>query len=321
MPYLKQNILFLNMSSKNESLFLGSNINKNISFGSKEKKVHMKSNFIKEVQKYYISETIKLSIVTSPILNMSIHLQYLSKNYSNVPKPFKYNYFSNSFSLISYLFKQGIKGVYKGNISRLSFTIGTAHLKKHIELNYEHLYKNILKYKFLSELVLFSVVDILFNPILFIETHYVLQNCKSNFKFHENTLSLLIESKWKMFTAFEMSIYRNFLFLSSIQLYFYYPNKIVYWSSLFLAHFITFPFLTVQRNKMARTFDKFNEDQIMLNKKRNIVFKGIFEFLEYQKTFGLSQLYRGFFSYLLSVALWHYYVPSAAKYKYYENLL
>ena len=116
------------MNSKNESvsssMVLGS-INKNITFGSKEKKTHMKSNFIKEVQKYYISETIKLSIVTSPILNLSIHLQYLSKNTSSIPMPFKYNYFNNTFTLISHLFKQGVSGIYKGNISRLIFTIGT----------------------------------------------------------------------------------------------------------------------------------------------------------------------------------------------------
>eukprot|EP00340_Litonotus_pictus_P008177 CAMPEP_0170515090 /NCGR_PEP_ID=MMETSP0209-20121228/1573_1 /TAXON_ID=665100 ORGANISM="Litonotus pictus, Strain P1" /NCGR_SAMPLE_ID=MMETSP0209 /ASSEMBLY_ACC=CAM_ASM_000301 /LENGTH=81 /DNA_ID=CAMNT_0010799425 /DNA_START=734 /DNA_END=976 /DNA_ORIENTATION=+ len=54
-------------------------------------------------------------------------------------------------------------------------------------------------------------------------------------------------------------------------------------------------------------------DKSLLGKMANIM--KIQEIYLYWKVFGLK-LYRGFPVYLSAIGLWHYYVPSAAKYKY-----
>ena len=45
------------------------------------KKTNINSDFVKQVEKYYISETCKLSIATGPLYYISAQLQYLNHNF------------------------------------------------------------------------------------------------------------------------------------------------------------------------------------------------------------------------------------------------
>jgi hypothetical protein len=78
---------------------------------------------------------------------------------------------------------------------------------------------------------------------------------------------------------------------------------------VFLAHFASYPLLTVQRNIIYHSYcvDYFPKSE-------NI---GLGRYLS---QYGIGGLYRGFIAYALSTTLWHIYVPIAAKKKLFESM-
>ncbi len=282
-------------------------------------KTHINSTFIKEVRKYYISETIKLSVATGPLYVIAGQMQYLSKNIST--QTFKFTSHEKYFSLARHMFKQGFTGMYKGNFIRLSFFISSVSLKQIIENNYDnYLRSKIFFPKILREIIFFSLADMILNPLLFIETRLMLQNKHSNFRHYKNIFNLISLSYSELYKGSILSIYRNIFFVLGINLYFIFPSFASNVFSIILSHSLSYPFLSIQRNIMARSnFLLYYESDLVIKEQRGIL--RINEMREYIKAYGLVKLYKGFPVYLSAVCLWHYYVPLAAKYKYYQNLL
>ena len=290
-----------------------------ITFGSNDRKQHAKSKFIKEVQKYYFSETIKLSLVTGPFYAFTGQFQYLSQSFNNLSRPFRFNCFVTSFQLAQHMFKQGILGLYKGNLCRLMFFISTVHIKKHIELEYDFVVDKI-RNKILKDILLFSLVDIIFNPLLFLETRLMLQN-KKPFCLNHNIFNMISSNYKELYKGSVVSLYRNFFFCSGITIFFLNPSTLFNWISIFISHLLSYPFLTIQRNIMARSNSNVYLEQDFKAKNKIDKFFRFSEIVFYFKNFGIIKIYRGFPTYIFSIFLWHYYVPPAAKFKYYQNIL
>lgn len=277
-------------------------------------KSHINSEFVKQVEKYYISETVKLSIATGPLFYISIQLQYLNKN-NNISRPFKICSFNKIYDLLKHTYYQGFLAFYKGNLSRLSFFIGTVQAKKYIEVNFDE--KIFIKNKILREIILFSFVDIMFNPLLFIETRLAMQNKNKGFKVYNGIIDVLLKCKYDVFSYSILNVYRNILFVLAVNTFFIAPSKVMNFSSVLLSHILSYPLLTLQRNLYLREnkqtyFDFSNE--------KNSFFK-FKEIINIIRNHSILSLYKGFSFYIISIGLWHYYVPSAAKHKYYQNLL
>lgn len=291
---------------------------------TQDRKTHAKSSFMKEVQKYYISETIKLSLITGPLYAFAGQYQYLSQHKSTLTRPFKYNSFETPFQLAQHMFKQGILGLYKGNFSRLLFTLSTAHIKRNIEINYYEKLNKMLPNKFIREVALYSLVDIILNPLLVMETRFLLQNRHSGFNQYENIISFISKSFSELYKGSLISIYRNALFIMGINLYFISPSIYMNWISIIVSHTISYPLLTIQRNIIARSsVINYCEKDLVTDSVSNKYLKiaRISDIIEYSKTFGIVKLYRGYTCYMIAVGLWHYYVPTAAKHRYYKNIL
>ena len=282
-------------------------------------KQHLNSQFVREVKKYYISETIKLSIATGPLYIIAGQMQYLTNN--NSKQAFKFNYFDKYYSLSRHMFNQGFFGLYKGNCTRLTFFISSVYLKQSIEdiYNTSIAARNIKIPKIMKEIFFYSIADIILNPLLFIESRLMLQNKNKGFRHYSGILNTITSSYREIYKGSILSIYRNFMFVVGINLYFVLPSTFSNYLSILLSHLLSYPFLTIQRNILLRSNTLYFENELVI--KEN---KGLFrinEIIEYFKIFGIAKLYRGFGFYLGAVGLWHYYVPPAAKYKYYKNLL
>lgn len=278
------------------------------------KKTNINSDFVKQVEKYYISETCKLSIATGPLYYISAQLQYLNHN-KNISRPFKICSFSKVYDLLKHTYYQGFLAFYKGNLSRLSFFIGTVQTKKYIELNFDD--KIFIKNKIAREIILFSLVDMIFNPFLFIETRLVMQNRNNGFRIYNGILDILMKCKTDVFSYSIINVYRNILFVLAVNTFFIAPSKVMNFTSVLLSHILSYPLLTIQRNlyliENKKTYFEFSSENKSFFKIREIV--------NIIKSHKITGLYKGFSFYIFSIGLWHYYVPSAAKHKYYQNLL
>jgi hypothetical protein len=281
-------------------------------------------NKYKEIEKYYLSETIKLSLLTGPLYLISANMQFLqvgiinSSNLSflqnNIPNytlnlPFKPSIFSSIKENVFSLRRQGLLGFYKGNFYRLLFLTGTNRLKKYMDPIMNQYLKVNTK---LKELILYSFADFLLNPLLFIESRYSIQNRNPGFRLYKNTFDLITKSWRELYTGAYYSVPRNIVFVLSLNIYFIYPSQYLQIFSVFLAHLLSYPILTLQRNKIYHSY------YIDYLPKQNST--GLFS-TQIIKDYGFLSLYRGFSTYILATLLWHMYVPTMAKAKFYKNAL
>lgn len=291
-----------------------------------------------QMRQYYLTETIKLSVITGPLYCLSSNLQYLQKGnnemikpfnsntskslvdsslfrptntpYRSIIRPFKPSYYTSYRDAFFNLYKQGIQGLYKGNVYRLSFFTLTNELKQLIELNYGHMVKvNWL----LRECVLYSLTDVFLHPLLFVESRYSIQNRRPGFRAYKNIISVLEKSGHELYRGALYSIPRNILFVLALNLYFVLPNQAMHIVSIALAHLLSYPILTIQRNLVysSKSYGYFPNQFHNIN---NNIPKYIIQ------NFGIFSLYRGFLSYGLATGLWHYLVPANAKYRFYKNM-
>lgn len=292
-----------------------------------------------EVEKYYISETIKLSLVTGPLYCLSANLQFLDKsviesNYksfvpgkkadflsnlllknspvTSVFRPFKPSYYINYRDAVLNIFRQGYIALYKGNILRLSFFISTSQLKKFFEYKYG---KYLQFNRVLREMLTYSVIDMLLHPLLFLESRFSVQPYRKGFRIYNSVLSVLTKGKYlaEMYKGALYSVPRNIVFVLSLNSYYLYPDKLTNLIAVGLAHVLSYPILTLQRNAIFQS----SKVDYLPEKDKNFVqfFKNIIN------TFGFFGLYRGFAAYAVATGLWHYIVPTAANQRFYINLL
>jgi hypothetical protein len=306
--------------------------------GAKNFEIHKKF----EVEKYYLSETIKLSIVTGPLYLLSANLQYFDKNliqsnfisiskssYQNgkkvdllsnfmlkntiensIIRPFRPSYYINYREAVLNIFRQGNFALYKGNLLRLSFFISSGQLKKYTELNYGKYFNfnNILK-----DIFLYGLADIFMHPLLFLESRFSIQPYKKGRRIYNSPLSLLNNKSFlEIYKGSLLSIPRNILFVLSLNSYYIYPEKIMNFISVSLAHILSYPILTIQRNVIFRS-NRVN--YLPNNENTKELIKSIYN------NIGFFGFYRGFGAYALATGLWHYIVPSAANQRFYINLL
>lgn len=291
-----------------------------------------------EIEKYYISETIKLSLVTGPLYCLSANLQFLDKSLietnirsisplkkndifsnlflKNAPKlsicrPFKPSYFINYRDAVLNIFRQGYIALYKGNLLRLSFFISTNQLKKHIEQNYG---KNITYNKILKEICTYALVDFMLHPLLFLESRFSIQPYRKGFRIYNSIFSIFKNSSFlELYKGSIMSMPRNFVFVLCLNCYYLYPEKLTNFLAVIMAHILSYPLLTIQRNVI------YQSEQINYLPKKD---KNIFSLIKnIYVSYGFFSFYRGFSAYALATALWHYVVPTAANQRFYVNLL
>jgi len=292
-----------------------------------------------EIEKYYISETIKLSLVTGPLYCLSANMQFLDKSiietnhrafvpgkkadfFSNfllknspvtsVLRPFKPSYFINYREAVLNIFRQGYIALYKGNVLRLSFFISTSQLKKFFEYKYG---KYLQFNRVLREILTYSAIDLLMHPLLFLESRFSVQPYRKGFRIYNSVLSILTKGRYltEVYNGALYSIPRNILFVLSLNSYYLFPDKLTNLIAVALAHLLSYPILTLQRNAIYQS----NKIHYLPEKDKNFVqlFKNLIN------TFGFFGLYRGFGAYALATCLWHYIVPTAANQRFYINLL
>jgi hypothetical protein len=292
-----------------------------------------------EVEKYYVSETIKLSLVTGPLYCLSANLQFLDKSvietyyksfipgkktdfFSNfflknspatsVFRPFKPSYYINYRDAILNIFRQGYVALYKGNILRLSFFISTSQLKKFLEYKYG---KYLQFNRVLKEVLTYSVIDMIMHPLLFMESRFSIQPYRKGFRIYNSIFSIFNKGKYltEIYKGSLYSVPRNIVFVLSLNSYYLYPDKLTNIIAVAVAHVLSYPILTLQRNAIFQS----SRNDYLPEKEKNFIqlFKNLIN------TFGFFGLYRGFAAYALATGLWHYIVPTAANQKFYINLL
>jgi hypothetical protein len=291
-----------------------------------------------EIEKYYISETIKLSLVTGPLYCLSANLQYLEKtliesNFKNfhpgkkadftsnfllkkspitsILRPFKPSYFINYREAILNIFRQSYVALYKGNILRLSFFMSTSQLKKYVEYKYG---KYLQFNKVLKEMLTYAAIDFILHPLLFLESRFSIQPNRKGFRIYNSVFSVFTNNRFlELYKGSLYSIPRNFVFVLSLNSYYIYPDKLTNMIAVGLAHLLSYPILTLQRNAIFQS----NKIDYFPVKEKNFIelIKNIIN------TFGFFSLYRGFSAYALATGLWHYVVPTAANQRFYINLL
>lgn len=290
----------------------------------------------KEVEKYYLSETIKLSLLTGPLYCISANMQFLNLNLNSkssltdnsvtknkiisnsrtLSLPFKPTFYTNYKDCVFNLYRQGLLGFYKGNMCRLTFFTATNKLKTTLEYQYHVKFAKgndfLLKNKKLRELIFYSIADILLNPLLVIESRYSIQNRRKGFRIYNNLLEVLSKSWKELYLGASYSLPRNFVFLLGLNTYFIYPSYYLQIFSVFLAHVLSYPILTIQRNKI---FHSIHSEYLPRPPDSPIAF---YKYII--NNAGIQSLYRGFPSFLLATSLWHLYVPKMAKMKFYKNI-
>ena len=281
-----------------------------------------------EIQKYYLTETLKLSIVTSPLYCISSSFQFINKQvysklksnmYSNLRiQIFKPSFYVSYKETITNLTRQGILGLYKGHLWRMSFFIASNNFKQKLDF----MYLSQLKInKVLKEMMLYSFVDMCLNPLLFIESRYIIQNRKKNYRLYNNLYDIFRLSYKDLYRGSLLNIPRNICFILGLNTYYLIPGGYSNYIAIACAHLFSYPFLTLQRNVYFHNAKASNGTSIIDSTLYKQEFRGISDGLMYfNKEFGVFSLYRGIIPYLTAVSLWHYYVPSAAKAKFYTNI-
>lgn len=284
----------------------------------------------KELEKHMIAESIKFSVFTGPLYCLSTNLQLLSKS-SNIsfesrggilsslsPKnigdkskllPFKPSLYKNYRDCIYYIGKQGVFGFFKGNTYRLMFFFGTNRLKRTLDYYTHHVKAN----RILKEIILYSAADMILHPFLFLESRYSIQNRRKGFRIYRNLFHVLHTSYKELYVGSLYSIPRNIMFVLGVNSGVLFDQWEVlkeysYVISLCIAHVLSYPLLTIQRNSIFRS----NYVEYLPPRESNMP-RYIFE------NFGVLGFYRGFFCYSLAVGLWHYFVPKLANRKLYSN--
>jgi hypothetical protein len=280
-----------------------------------------------QIVQYYISETLKLSIITGPLYNFSTNLQFVSKGLfeqsgkiniteesllklKNTPnesiiRPFKPSLYATYRDCLFNIYRQGIAGLYKGTFYRLGYFGTTNLLKKKLD---QYVGTHIRIKRVFKEMILYSFADVVLNPLLLIESRYCIQNRRKNFRIYDNLFSLLKTSWKELYNGSLYAIPRNVVFVLCLNTYLLYPSTYMNIFSVCLAHTLSYPFLTVQRNIMFQS----QYTDYLPNEK--ITVKSFFN------DYGTLGFYRGFLAYGLATLLWHIYVPMAAKKKLFENM-
>ena len=287
----------------------------------------LKSERARGVHKFYISETIKLSLITGPLYCISANYQYLSSSIMtavktpSILKPFKPSVYKSYKDILTSFYRQGVLAFYKGNYYRLLFFISTMNLKKTLDILIYNNFQFIYKFYIIKDILLYSLVDILMHPLLFIESRYSIQNNRKNYRIYQNTLHLLSITKIReLYQGSLLSFHRNTVMVASLYLYYLIPNKYFNTTVVFLSHLLSYPILTIQRNVIYSNYGNQNIRYLEENAKHKSRLLHWGTIQHYIETYGIVNLYRGFVFYILAVGLWHYYVPAAAKYRYYRNV-
>ena len=285
----------------------------------------------KQLRMFYIMETIKMSPLIAPFYCISVNMQNLSSFFfqsskveitkfdvsdRNISKlrPFRVSYYKGYSDTFYDIYRQGILGIYKGNFYRLCFLLGSNQMKYFTD-GFSTSLPALKKIPtFFKDIGFFSLIDIFLHPLLFIESRYSVQHRRKNYQVYANLLDVIRKSRKEIYNGASVSITRNFLFVLGLNFYFIYPSKYMNIFAVGLAHFLSYPLLTIQRNIIFQSnyVDYFPKSQ----------FKGIMDTFGFiKKNLGISFLYRGFFSYSLATILWHLCVPSLAKNKFQQNYM
>jgi hypothetical protein len=262
---------------------------------------------------YFDQNLIKSNFLSNPQgkkLDFSSNFLLKTSTTSSLLRPFRPSYYINYREGILNIFRQGYFALYKGNLLRLSFFISTGQLKKRSEL----LYGKYLNFNsILKDILLYGLADFLMHPLLFLESRFSIQSYKKGRRIYNNIFSIINnKSFFEIYKGCLLSIPRNIVFVLSLNSYYLYQEKIMNFLSVSLAHILSYPILTLQRNIIFRSnrthYLPNNENALQLTK--NIY-----------NTLGMFGFYRGFGAYSIAIGLWHYIVPTAANQRFYINLL
>ena len=286
------------------------------------------SRRLNEIKSYYLVETVKLSIVTGPLYCLSNNLQFLSSELVkrnqitstsksffqflnkglptlSIVRPFKHSFYRNYLDILTNFYKQGLNSFYKGNLTRLSYFTTTNALKSQLDF-----YTKALKFpNFIKDIVVFSIVDIVCNPLLYLESKISTSNAK---KLYNGRSWLTLLTNDNPFRGSTLNVPRNILFVAGLNTSMI-SESIPREVSIAIGHILAYPILTVHRNVMLQSYVDPTAPRPAAGPYSH--------FTRIYNTNGVVGFYRGFISFSVATALWHAVVPKQAKLRYMRNLL
>ena len=170
-------------------------------------------------------------------------------------RPFIPQYFNKYKNVFRSLGKEGLKGFYKGNLFGIIYT----NLQTFFKIKSSFEIENYLNTRndgfsewqsFSSILFVNTLIDILLQPIHQIQSRFILQDSRANFKLYFSLLDYIKKSNKKnlktFFQGWQTNLPINIAFSISSTI----PNNnkfALIFSSYFLTSILVYPFMTLQR--------------------------------------------------------------------------
>ena len=128
--------------------------------------------------------------------------------------PYEQPVYRSYFEAILGLYKQGLKGFYKGNTIRCShiflFHQLNTNMTIYSESHYPQFMKQVKQIPMLQELALSCTIDMLLHPLHLAEARFIMQNRSPNFSIYSSLRDFFRKSYSEMFRGVLVHIPRNF---------------------------------------------------------------------------------------------------------------
>ncbi|CDW89215.1 UNKNOWN [Stylonychia lemnae] len=197
--------------------------------------------------------------------------------------PYEAPVYRSYFEAYLGLYKQGIRGFYKGNGVRCLHLVLFHRLNTDLTLYSESTFpqqvKQLKQIPILQELMLSCVVDFALHPLHVAEARFIMQNRRKNFAIYQSIGDFFRKSYTEMFRGIILHIPRNICIA------------------------MTYPFLTVQRRLECQS-------NIGIALLKNNEYSGFFNAMKriYSEE-GALAFYRGYSAHILAIMLWMSVLP------------
>eukprot|EP00347_Sterkiella_histriomuscorum_P016067 403354614 len=243
-------------------------------------------------------------------------LNFFNRNKANVAKlnqqigmalPYEAPVYRSYFEAYLGLYKQGLRGFYKGNGIRCLHIVLFHKLNTDLTIFTEQKFpqqvKQLKQIPMVQEFALSCMVDFMLQPLHVAEARFVMQNRRRNFSVYQSLGDFFKKSWSEMFRGIMMHIPRNICIAmtglklkNDMDIYTYYAQSIFFQS-------LAYPFLTIQRRLECQS-------KLGYGLLKNDEYKGFFNAVKkiYSQE-GFLAFYRGYFAYMLAIMFWMSVLP------------
>ena len=217
--------------------------------------------------------------------------------------PWKMPVYRSYWETIQGLYKQSIRGFYKGNMIRsahiLLFHKLNADLNTHAEQTWPDTFKQVKQVPCLKEFLLATTVDMLLQPLFLAETRFIAQNRHPNFSIYSSVLDLVRKSPTELYRGVTMNIPRNFFIaLTGLKM----SDELSltqYYGSTLAFQTLAYPFLTLQKRLECRS----RLTGLVSNS------SSVFSLVREE---GVLSLYKGYLCHSLALLVWMSLLPKVS---------